>query len=101
MNASTTKSKTSLSIMENRVKEILDKYPTARLDDHELFVKFFTTYYDTEFNMENFIKHRVNFESISRIRRKVVNMFPVLKDDVADSNRWRKTISRSLRKAYC
>jgi len=51
--------------------------------------------------MENFIKHKLNFESIARIRRKVVNIFPELKDNVADSFRFRKEMSRSLRKVYC
>ena len=87
--------------MENRVKEILEKNPTSRFDDHELFVKYFTTYFNSEFTMENFIKHKLNFESIARIRRKVVNIFPELKDNVADSFRFRKEMSRSLRKVYC
>ena len=87
--------------MESRIKSLLEKYPTARLDDHELFVKYFTTYFNSEFNMENFMKHRLNFESIARIRRKVVNKYPELKDNVADMNRYRKSISRSLRKVYC
>jgi len=87
--------------MRDRVKLLLEKYPTARLDDHELFVKYFTTYFDKEFNMENFMKHRLNFESIARIRRRVVNEFPKLKDNVANTNRVRKSISRNIRKAYC
>jgi len=94
-------SKTSLSIMEDRVKTLLEKYPTARFDDHELFVKYFTTYFDKEFNMENFMKHKLNFESIARIRRKVVNEFPELKDNVANVCRYRKNMSRSLRRVYC
>jgi hypothetical protein len=94
-------SKISLSVMADRVKTLLEKYPTARLDDHELFVKYFTTYFDSNFNMENFIKHKLNFESIARIRRKVVNMFPELKDNVANTNRIRKSISKNLKKIYC
>lgn len=90
-----------LSKMESKVKAILTNHPTARLDDHELFVKYFTTYYNTEFTMVNFIKHKLNFESVARIRRKIVNMYPELKDNVADSCRYRKEMSRSLRKAYC
>ena len=93
--------KTSLSIMESRVKEIMERYPTSRLDDHELFVKYFNTYCASEFSTENFIRHKLNFESISRIRRRVVNMFPELKDSVASTNRFRKEISKRLRKAYC
>jgi hypothetical protein len=93
--------KTTFSKMENQVKEILERYPTARLDDHELFVKYFTTYYNLEFNMENFISHKVNFETISRLRRKIINQFEELRDDVACNVRTRKENSRSIRKIYC
>ncbi len=90
-----------LSLMESRVKKILTDYPTSRFDDHELYVRYFTTYYSDEFTAKNFIKHGLNFESISRIRRKVINKFPELNDNVADSVRFRKELSRSLRKIYC
>ena len=90
-----------LSLMESRVKQILTDYPTSRFDDHELYVRYFTTYFNEEFNIKNFVKHGLNFESISRIRRKVINKFPELNDNVADSVRYRKELSRSLRKVYC
>ena len=90
-----------LSLMESRVKQILTDYPTSRFDDHELYVRYFTTYFNEEFNIKNFVKHGLNFESISRIRRKVINKFPELNDNVADSVRFRKELSRSLRKVYC
>ena len=90
-----------LSLMESRVKQILTDYPTSRFDDHELYVRYFTTYFNEEFNIKNFVKHGLNFESISRIRRKVINKFPELNDNVADSVRYRKELSRSLRKIYC
>jgi GDP-D-mannose dehydratase len=90
-----------LSVMESRVKQILTEYPTSRFDDHELYVRYFTTYFNEEFNIKNFVKHGLNFESISRIRRKVTKKFPELNDNVADSVRVRKELSRSLRKIYC
>ena len=93
--------KPSLSLMESRVKSLLEKHPTCKLDDYELFVKYFTTYFDKEFNLENFMRHKLNFESVARIRRKIVNMFPELSDSVASGCRVRKSISRSIRKAYC
>jgi len=87
--------------MESRVKELLENYPTARMDDHELYCKYYVTYFKDEFNMEKFIQHKLNFESISRIRRRIVNMYPELKDNIADISRFRKSISRSLRRVYC
>ena len=90
-----------LSVMEHRVKQILTDHPTSRFDDHELYVKYFTTYFSEEFNIKNFIKHGLNFESISRIRRRIVRMFPELNDNLVDAVRVRKELSRSLRKMYC
>jgi hypothetical protein len=86
--------------MENRVRDILINHPTARLDDHELFLKYFTTYYDKEFNTESFMRHKLNFESVARIRRRVINAYPELQDSIANVVRVRKEMSRSLRKVY-
>ncbi len=72
------------SIMEERVKELLENIPETRTSDELLYAVYIENYYDIEFNKHTFVNYQEyklpSFKSIERTRRDIQNKYSNLVD---------------------
>lgn len=66
-----------ISVIETRVKEILENSPATRENDNLLYVTYLEEYHYIDFNRETFVNYEryglPSFKSIERVRRKIQN----------------------------
>lgn len=66
-----------VSVIETRVKEILENSPATRENDNLLYVTYLEEYHYVDFNKQTFIDYEryglPSFKSIERARRKIQN----------------------------
>lgn len=66
-----------ISVIETRVKEILENSPTTRENDNLLYVTYLEEYHYIDFNRQTFVNYEryglPSFKSIERVRRKIQN----------------------------
>ena len=66
-----------VSVIETRVKEVLENNPATRENDNLLYVTYLEEYHYVDFNRQTFIDYEryglPSFKSIERSRRKIQN----------------------------
>lgn len=66
-----------VSVIETRVKEVLENSPATRENDNLLYVTYLEEYHYVDFNKQTFIDYEryglPSFKSIERSRRKIQN----------------------------
>ena len=66
-----------VSVIETRVKEVLENSPATRENDNLLYVTYLEEYHYVDFNKQTFIDYEryelPSFKSIERARRKIQN----------------------------
>lgn len=66
-----------ISVIETRVKEMLENSPATRENDNLLYVTYLEEYHYIDFNRETFANYEryglPSFKSIERVRRKIQN----------------------------
>ena len=82
-----------ISVIEIRVRELLEQVPTLRESDEKLYITYVETYHYVEFNKDIFANYKdydlPSFKSIERARRKLQNEYGICEanEDVREERR--------------